>query len=65
MSQMNPKKLLHNTTFSVQLTYIAGHSLYGYKVPLLIGIVIFAGGVTWNYVYSPFKLLGFFFLNFA
>ena len=46
MSQMNPKKLLHNSTFSVQLTYIAGHSLYGYKVPLLIGIVIIAGGVT-------------------
>ena len=27
MSQMNPKKILLNTTFSVQLPYIAGHSL--------------------------------------
>ena len=27
MSQMNPKTFLHNTTFSVQLPYIAGHSL--------------------------------------
>ena len=27
MSQMNPKKNLYNTTFSVQLPYIAGHSL--------------------------------------
>jgi len=26
MSQMNPKKILHSTTFSVQLPYIAGHS---------------------------------------
>ena len=25
--QMNPKKFLHNTTFSVQLPYIAGHFL--------------------------------------
>ena len=24
---MNPKKFLYNTTFSVQLPYIAGHSL--------------------------------------
>ena len=27
MAQMNPKKFLHNSTFSVQLPYIAGHSL--------------------------------------
>ena len=27
MSQMNPKKILYNTTFSVQLPYIAGYSL--------------------------------------
>jgi len=27
MSQMNPKKFLHNTTFSVQPPYIAGHFL--------------------------------------
>ena len=27
MPQMNPKKFPHNTTFSVQLPYIAGHSL--------------------------------------
>ena len=28
MSQINPKQFLNNTTFSVQLPYIAGHSLY-------------------------------------
>ena len=28
---MNPKKILHNTTFSVQLPYIACHSLQGYR----------------------------------
>ena len=27
MSQMNPKIFLRNTTFSLQLTYIAGHSI--------------------------------------
>ena len=27
MSQMNPKKCPHNTTFSGQLLYIAGHSI--------------------------------------
>ena len=27
MSQMNPKEVFHNTTYSVQLPYIAGHSL--------------------------------------
>ena len=27
MSQMNPKEVFHNTAFSVQLPYIAGHSL--------------------------------------
>ena len=27
MSQMNPKKVFHNTAYSVQLPYIAGHSL--------------------------------------
>ena len=29
---MDPKKILHNTTFSVQLPYIAGHSVYGISV---------------------------------
>ena len=27
ISQMNPKRFLHNTTFSVQLPRIASHSL--------------------------------------
>ena len=27
MSQMNPNEVLHNTAYSVQLPYIAGHSL--------------------------------------
>ena len=27
MSQMNPKEFVHNTAYSVQLPYIAGHSL--------------------------------------
>ena len=27
MSQMNPKEVVHNTAYSVQLPYIAGHSL--------------------------------------
>ena len=27
MSQMNPKEFRHNTTYSVQLPYIAGHAL--------------------------------------
>ena len=27
MSQMNPKEAFNNTAYSVQLTYIAGHSL--------------------------------------
>ena len=27
MSQINPKEFVHNTAYSVQLTYIAGHSL--------------------------------------
>ena len=27
MSQMNPKEIFHNTAYSVQLPYIAGHSL--------------------------------------
>ena len=26
MSQMNPKEAFHNTVYSVQLPYIAGHS---------------------------------------
>ena len=29
MSQMNPKSVFHNTAYSVQLPYIAGHSLQG------------------------------------
>ena len=28
MSQINPKEAFHNTVYSVQLPYIAGHSLY-------------------------------------
>ena len=27
MSQMNPKATFHNTAYSVQLPYVAGHSL--------------------------------------
>ena len=27
MSEMNPKECVHNTAYSVQLPYIAGHSL--------------------------------------
>jgi len=27
MSQMNPKEFVHNAAYSVQLPYIAGHSL--------------------------------------
>ena len=27
MSQMNPKEVFHNTAYSVQQPYIAGHSL--------------------------------------
>ena len=27
MSHMNPKKFLHNNTLSVQLPYIAGHTV--------------------------------------
>ena len=27
MSQMNPEKIVHNTAYSVQPPYIAGHSL--------------------------------------
>ena len=27
MSQMNPKEVFHSTAYSVQLPYIAGHSL--------------------------------------
>ena len=27
MSQMNPKEEFHNTAYSVQLPYIAGHSI--------------------------------------
>jgi len=27
MSQMNPKEVFHNTAYSAQLPYIAGHSL--------------------------------------
>ena len=27
MSQINPKEVFHNTVYSVQLPYIAGHSL--------------------------------------
>ena len=27
ISQMNPKEAFHNTAYSVQLPYIAGHSL--------------------------------------
>ena len=27
MSQMNPKEVFHNTAYSVELPYIAGHSL--------------------------------------
>ena len=27
MSQMNPKEVFYNTAYSVQLPYIAGHSL--------------------------------------
>ena len=27
MSQMNPKEAFHNTSYSVKLPYIAGHSL--------------------------------------
>ena len=28
MSQMNQKEVFHNTAYSVQLPYTAGHSLY-------------------------------------
>ena len=28
MSQMNPKEVFHSTAYSVQIPYIAGHSLY-------------------------------------
>jgi len=28
MSQMNPKEVFHNTAYSVQLPYIAGHSMF-------------------------------------
>jgi len=28
MSKMNPKEVFHNTAYSVQLPYIAGHSLF-------------------------------------
>ena len=28
LSQMNPKEFVHNTAYSVQLPYNAGHSLY-------------------------------------
>ena len=31
MSQLNPKEVFHNTAYSVQLPYIAGHSIYKYK----------------------------------
>ena len=30
MSQMIPKEVFHNTAYSVQLPYIAGHSLYNF-----------------------------------
>ena len=30
MSQINPKEFVHKTAYSVQLPYIAGHSLKGY-----------------------------------
>jgi len=30
MSHINTKQILHNSTFSVQLPYIAGHSLKRY-----------------------------------
>jgi len=32
MSQMNPKEAFHNTSYSVQLPYIAGHSLKSIKI---------------------------------
>ena len=38
MSQMNPKKFLYNTTFSVQLPYIVGHSLLNKKDFIKINI---------------------------
>ena len=28
MFQMNPKEVFHSTAYSVQIPYIAGHSLY-------------------------------------
>ena len=28
MSKMNPKEVIHNTAYSVQLSYLAVHSLY-------------------------------------
>ena len=31
MSQMNPKEVFHNAASSVQLPYIAGHSLYSWS----------------------------------
>ena len=34
MSQMNPKEVFHNTGYSVQLPYIAGHSFNVIKANL-------------------------------
>ena len=35
MPQMNPKEVFHNTAYSIQLPYIAGHSLETYKMYIL------------------------------
>ena len=36
MSQMNPKDVFHNTAYSVQLPYIAGHSLKVFNIFLFL-----------------------------
>ena len=56
MSQINPKKFLHNTIFSVQLPYIAGHSLYPPTPPPL-----WKQELTWRFfraLFSPFHPSG-------
>ena len=32
MSQMNPKEFVHNAAYSVQIPYIAGHSLQSHRI---------------------------------
>ena len=38
MSQMNPKEAFHNTVYSVQLPYIAGHSLLRVDISIYLGV---------------------------